>query len=180
MTSSSNFFDADFFLLSSLVNGQSFMPIPLLVSFSFIRDWRKIWKSEIPLSNIWRLWWDRDTKFDTNISNEMLLNAAKCQGSTFYCFCVIKGKPTDGGESKITPTQIRVKYLQLELKKMLFRHKLKSLKDNHLFYELFKAFLRLCLWRQQDIRGLGLFIYNSEDCTKGWNIQTLSCIYTLF
>ena len=62
---------------------------------------------------------------------------------------------------------------------MLFRHKLKSLKDNHLFYELFKAFLRLCLWRQQDIRGLGLFIYNSDDCTKGWNIQTLSCIYTL-
>ena len=28
----------------------------------------------------------------------MLLNAAKCQGYTFYCFWVIKGKPT-GGES---------------------------------------------------------------------------------
>ena len=28
----------------------------------------------------------------------MLLNAAKCQGYNFYCFWVIKGKPTNGGE----------------------------------------------------------------------------------
>ena len=31
----------------------------------------------------------------------MLLNAAKCQGYNFYCFWVIKGKPTEG--DKITP-----------------------------------------------------------------------------
>ena len=65
------------------------------------------------LPDIWRLERVRDTKFGTNISNEMLLNAAKCQGHSFYCFRVIKIKQT--GEGKIntplptTPTQIRVK-----------------------------------------------------------------------
>ena len=46
------------------------------------------------LSNIWRLGLVRNTKFDTNVSNQMLLNAAKCQGYSFYRFWVIKGKPT--------------------------------------------------------------------------------------
>ena len=41
------------------------------------------------LPNIWRLGQVRDTKFDTNVSNKMLLNAAKCQGYSFYCFGVI-------------------------------------------------------------------------------------------
>ena len=36
----------------------------------------------------------------------MLLNAAKCQGSTFYCFCVIKGKPTDAGRVKLPPPRL--------------------------------------------------------------------------
>ena len=27
----------------------------------------------------------------------MLLNAEKCQGYSFYCFWVLKGKPTGGG-----------------------------------------------------------------------------------
>ena len=39
----------------------------------------------------------------------MLLNAAKCQGYSFYCFWVIKGKPTGGGDSPLPPTQIKVK-----------------------------------------------------------------------
>ena len=43
----------------------------------------------------------------------MLLNAAKCQGYSFYSFWVIKGKPAGGGGGKITTTttttQIRVK-----------------------------------------------------------------------
>ena len=38
----------------------------------------------------------RDAKLDTNVSNKMLLNAAKCQGCSFYRFWVIKGKPTGG------------------------------------------------------------------------------------
>ena len=47
-----------------------------------------------------------DTKFGTNVSNRMLLNAAKFQGYSFYRFWVIKGKPTRG--VKLPPTQIRV------------------------------------------------------------------------
>ena len=49
------------------------------------------------LLNIWRLERVRNTKFGTNVSNRMLLNAAKCQGYGFYCFWVIKRKPTGGG-----------------------------------------------------------------------------------
>ena len=46
------------------------------------------------LPNIWRLGRVRDTKFSTDASNKMLLNAAKCQGYSFHCFWIIKGKPT--------------------------------------------------------------------------------------
>ena len=46
------------------------------------------------LPNIWRLGQVRNTKFVTNVSNKMLLNAAKYQGNSFYRFWVIKGKPT--------------------------------------------------------------------------------------
>ena len=44
------------------------------------------------LPNIWRLGRVRDTKFRMNVSNEMLLNAAKCQSYSFYCVWFIKGK----------------------------------------------------------------------------------------
>ena len=47
------------------------------------------------LPNISRLGWVRDTKFRTNVANEMLLNAANRQGCSFDCFWVIKGKPTE-------------------------------------------------------------------------------------
>ena len=60
------------------------------------------------LPNIRRLARVRNTKFGTNVSSEMLLNTAKCQGYSFYRFWVIKGKRgREGG--KITPSQIRVK-----------------------------------------------------------------------
>ena len=44
----------------------------------------------------------------------MLLNTAKCQGYSFYCLQVIKGKPTAGrGQEGVRlpplPTQVRVK-----------------------------------------------------------------------
>ena len=54
------------------------------------------------LPNNWRLKQVRNTKFGTNVSKKMLLNAAKCQGYTFYHLWVIKEKPTV--ESKITLT----------------------------------------------------------------------------
>ena len=63
MTSTSNFFDAVLFLLSSLVTGPSFMsissPVLELWQFSFIRDWLEIRKLEIhpsefcPISGDW-------------------------------------------------------------------------------------------------------------------------------
>ena len=53
------------------------------------------------LPNIWRLKQVRDTKFGLNVSNKMLLNAATCQGYSFYHFWAIK--------VKLPPTQIRVK-----------------------------------------------------------------------
>ena len=49
------------------------------------------------LTNIWRLGQIRNTTIGTDVFNEMLLNAAKCQGYSFYRFWVIKGKPTGGG-----------------------------------------------------------------------------------
>ena len=48
------------------------------------------------LPNIWRLRGVMDTKFGTNVSNRMLLYAAKFQGYSFYRFWVVKGKPTGG------------------------------------------------------------------------------------
>ena len=60
------------------------------------------------LHNIWRQGWFRSTKFDTNVSNETLLNAAKCQGYSFYHLWVIKGKPNRG--DKVTPApRLRLK-----------------------------------------------------------------------
>ena len=59
------------------------------------------------LPNIWRLGQVRDTKFDTNVSNEMLLNAAKLQGYSFYRFWVIEGKPTG---AKIPPSPVTHTY----------------------------------------------------------------------
>ena len=58
-----------------------------LWQFSFIRDWLGIRKSEIPP----RLGWVKGTNFGKNVPNEMFLNAAKCQGFSFYRFWVIKG-----------------------------------------------------------------------------------------
>ena len=48
-------------------------------------------KSEINTSvcclpNIWSMGQVMDTKFGTNVSNRMLLNAAKFQGYSFYQF----------------------------------------------------------------------------------------------
>ena len=56
--------------------------------------------------NFWRLKQVRDTKSNTNVANEMLVDAAKCQGYSFYCFWVMR--KTKRGELKITPTQIRI------------------------------------------------------------------------
>ena len=62
------------------------------------------------LPNIWRLGQVGDTKFGMSVSNKMLLNPAKCHGYSFYCFWVIKGKPT-GGEVKLpAPPKLGLKW----------------------------------------------------------------------
>ena len=55
------------------------------------------------LPSIWRLGQVLDTKFGMNVSNRMLLNAAKYQGYSFYRFWVIKGKSTWVGGKTIPP-----------------------------------------------------------------------------
>ena len=55
------------------------------------------------LPNMWRLERVMDTKFGTNVSDRMLLNAAKFQGYNFYRFWDIRRKPT-GAEVKLTPS----------------------------------------------------------------------------
>ena len=117
-TSSSIFFDVVLILLWSLVIDSNFMLVSLLVlelwQFSLIRDWLEIPEiANTPiwvLPNIWRLRRVRDTKFGTNVSNGMLLNAGKCQDYSLYCYWVISGKPA--GVRQITPfspTQIKIK-----------------------------------------------------------------------
>ena len=56
----------------------------------------------------------RNTNFGTNVSNKMLLNAAKCLGYSFYCFWVIKGRSTGGIKSTLH-NQIRVNRFKLNL-----------------------------------------------------------------
>ena len=61
-----------------------------VMTVSFIRDWPKIWKSEIPPSGFCPISGDwggvRDTKCGTNVSIKMLLNAAKFQSYSFDRF----------------------------------------------------------------------------------------------
>ena len=58
---------------------------------------QKIGNTTVWVLPVWRLGRVMDVKLGTNISDKMLLNAAKCQGFSFYQFWVDKGKPTGGG-----------------------------------------------------------------------------------
>ena len=84
------------FLLSSLVTGPILMSISSLVLelllLSFVRDWSEIRESEIPVwlfAEYLETGGSTDTKFGTDVSNEILLFAAKFQGYSFYRFRVI-------------------------------------------------------------------------------------------
>ena len=57
------------------------------------------------LPNICRLGQVRDTKFGKNVCNKKLISAAKCQGSSFMRFELIKGKTT-GGEGNYPPPHV--------------------------------------------------------------------------
>ena len=65
----------------------------------------EIWNTPVwVLVNIWRLGAVMDTKFGTNVSYRMLLNAAKFQGYNCYRFWVIQGKPIGMGYSYPPPS----------------------------------------------------------------------------
>ena len=58
------------------------------------------------LSNIWRLGQVMDKQFATNVSNKILLNAAKCQSYSFYRVSVIIGKTNRGVEVNLPPPRL--------------------------------------------------------------------------
>ena len=92
MMPSSNFFNGILVLLSSLVTGPSFMSISSLVlelwQFSFIKDWREIWKSEIPPSEFCPISAGWGKSGVPNLSRMSLRKCywmlEKCQGYSFY------------------------------------------------------------------------------------------------
>ena len=59
------------------------------------------------LPNIWRQGQVRDTKFGTNVFNEMLLNAAKCQACSFTISELLRKNQQEEG-CKITRSKILV------------------------------------------------------------------------
>ena len=63
------------------------------------------------LPNIWRLGQVMDTKFGTNVSNKILLNAAKFQGYSSYRFWVIKGKPNRARVKSQIPNKNKSSFL---------------------------------------------------------------------
>ena len=81
-----------------------------------VGHWPKIWKLETHPSEFFPIsgdWGDWDTKFYMNVSNKMLLNAAKCQGYCFYHFWIVKGKPTGGKITPYPPSQTHILKLGL-------------------------------------------------------------------
>ena len=110
MTSLPIFFDVVLFILLSLVTSPSFMSISSLV----LELWKFTFKRDLP--NIQRLGRVRDTKFGMDVSNEMLLNAAKYQSYSFDYFGVIMGKSIG---SKVIPPPLRVNFSELGFKQII-------------------------------------------------------------
>ena len=125
MTSTPNFFDVVVVVVFFFVNFSywSKFHVNIMTSFGIKVLTRNLEMRNTHvqvLPNIWRLVvWVMDTKFNTNVSNRILVNAAKSQGYGVYCFWVIKGKPT-GGCGKITPPPKHTPILGLKLKIRMF------------------------------------------------------------
>ena len=82
------------------------------------------------------------------MSNEKLLNAAKCQVYSFYCFQVLKGKQTERGQREDTShTQIRINVFFSEQKPLL------SLLEKQLRFDG-------CFWGKEEVQ---LFTLKSSD-----------------
>ena len=106
MTSTSNFFDVVLFFSYgskfhvNIITGSGIMTI---FFYKGLTRNPEIGNTHVwVFPNIWRLGRVIDTTFGTNVTNRMLLNAAKFHGYSFYHFWIIKGKPT--GVVKLSPT----------------------------------------------------------------------------
>ena len=86
----------------NIVTGSRIMTISFYGGLTTNAELRNSPSEFYPISGDWGEL--RITKFDTNLSNKMLLNAAKCQGYNFYYFISYQGK-TKRGKGKITPLQ---------------------------------------------------------------------------
>ena len=99
-------FSVVLFFLLSLVTGPSFMSW-----FMFHVSVYKVLtrNPEIKITpvwfllNFWTLGYVMDTKFDTNVSNRILLHAAKCQSYSLYLFQLIGKQTRWGRRGKIKP-----------------------------------------------------------------------------
>ena len=75
----------------NIITGSGVMTISFYKGF-FITEIRR---SKIPPSDFYSISGDwGEQGIPSLVSNKVLLNAAKCQGYSFYRFWVIKGKPT--------------------------------------------------------------------------------------
>ena len=124
MKSTPNFFDVVFFFFFVNFSYWSKFHVNIITGFGIVTKVLirnpEMGNTHVQvLPNIWRLVWVIDTKFNTNVSNRILENAAKSQGYGFYCFWVIKGKPI-GGCCKITPPPKHTPILGLKLKIRMF------------------------------------------------------------
>ena len=119
MTSTSNFFDVVFFLLSFLVTDPSFMSILSLVlelwQFSFIRDWLEIRKSEIPTSEFFPIPGDWGELWIRNLAPMSLIECywmlQNSRVTAFTVFELLRENQLWRGVKLLPPTQIRVKIL---------------------------------------------------------------------
>ena len=97
-----NFFDVALFLLLTLVTGPSFMSISSLVlelwQFSFIRDWREIWKLKIPSSEFCPISGDWGKLQIPNLAQMSQLYMSQC-----YSFIVSELLRKNQHRGKITP-----------------------------------------------------------------------------
>ena len=118
MTSTSNFVDAIFFLLSVLVTGPSFMPISSLVlelwQLFVIRDWPEIWKSEIPPSKFCPISGDWGELWMPNLARVSLIECywmlQNSSVTAFTVFELIRENQLGGVGVKLpTLTQISIK-----------------------------------------------------------------------
>ena len=116
MTSSSTFFYVVLFLLSSLVTGPSFISLSSLVletwQFSFIRDWRKIRKSEIPPSEFFPISRDWDELWIPNLPRMFLIECylmlQNSRVTAFFVFELLRENQLGGYNYPPPPHPLRL------------------------------------------------------------------------